>query len=161
MLSVEVLRGAVAHDPFAASADARERSSHVIFLSSVPRCQASSRGSMFAADVAQRRRGLRSRPRAGPIVCKDVGALPEIVLEPIEGFRSPGEFDRFAAWLAGLVERRDLETVAVRSRYAGLHGPTERWYRRPSSGEVWRLVEPDVPFLGVFERIDDEELGSG
>lgn len=32
-------------------------------------------------------------------------------------------------------------------------GFVERWYRNTSTGEVWRLVEPDYPFLGVWERM--------
>jgi hypothetical protein len=32
-------------------------------------------------------------------------------------------------------------------------GLTERWYRNLATGEAWRLVAPDGPFRGVWERV--------
>jgi hypothetical protein len=32
-------------------------------------------------------------------------------------------------------------------------GLEEHWYRNTVSGDVWRLMAPDYPFLGLWERV--------
>lgn len=71
----------------------------------------------------------------------------------IRGFSSPGEFDRFRHYLRGQVESGTAEPIPVDPAY----GPGEvyggSWYRDCSTGEVWRLVAPDPPFTGLWERV--------
>jgi hypothetical protein len=53
-----------------------------------------------------------------------------------------------------LPEPPEWEEVAVEVPW-NIHvaGLTERWYRNTATGEVWRLVEPDGPFRGEWERV--------
>ena len=71
----------------------------------------------------------------------------------IDGFASPGEFDRFVAYLREQVASGVAEEVPLDPSY----GPGEifggRWYRHKLTGQTWRLVPPDPPFTGIWERI--------
>lgn len=71
----------------------------------------------------------------------------------IDGFVSPGEFDRFVAYLAAQVAAGVAEEIRADPSY----GPGEifggSWYRNLETGETWRLVPPDPPFLGLWERV--------
>lgn len=73
--------------------------------------------------------------------------------EEIRGFVSPGEFDRFVQYL----ERQIAAGVAREVDCEPDYGPGQlfggRWFRDLESGEVWRLVPPDPPFTGVWERV--------
>lgn len=65
---------------------------------------------------------------------------------------SPGEFERFKQWIASAPDEGALVEVPVQERYRGSSMFDEHWYRA-TSGSVWRLVAPEPPFLGVFERV--------
>jgi hypothetical protein len=71
----------------------------------------------------------------------------------IHGFSSLGEFDRFAEYLRREVDAGDAKEVAVDEDYS--HGEVYggSWYRDHETGEIWRLVPPDPPFLGLWERV--------
>lgn len=73
--------------------------------------------------------------------------------EPIRSFVSPGEFDRFVGYLREQVASGKAAEVAADPSY----GPGEiyggKWYRSLATGEVWRLVPPDPPFTGLWERV--------
>ena len=71
--------------------------------------------------------------------------------EEIHGFRSPGEYERFLQWISDSIASGKIQEIAVGSRYSGASFD-EHWYRAPS-GQKWRLVAPDFPFKGVFERV--------
>lgn len=72
--------------------------------------------------------------------------------EEIHGFASPGEFERFEIWIAEGVADGVLTPIEVGSPYSGSAMSDERWFRS-ALGESWRLVAPDPPFLGVFEKV--------
>lgn len=76
--------------------------------------------------------------------------------EEIQGFRSGIEFTQFEEWIAGAVEEGVIREVPVTSHYGG-SSFDEHWYRT-SNGVVWRLVDPDPPFPGVFERVPAQDL---
>jgi len=71
----------------------------------------------------------------------------------IQGFVSPGEYERFVEYLQEQVSSGKAEEVPADPSY----GPGElfggRWYRSLATGEVWRLVPPDPPFTGLWERV--------
>jgi len=71
----------------------------------------------------------------------------------IHGFVSPGEFDRFVEYLLQDVRAGLAEQVEAQEDYGRgeIFGGT--WYRDRDTGELWRLVAPDPPFRGVWERI--------
>jgi hypothetical protein len=74
--------------------------------------------------------------------------------EPIQGFRSPGEYERFRAWIAGRVEQGAAERVPVDPDWKDANPLLEEWYRCAETGEVWSLLFPDPPSSGAFTRVD-------
>lgn len=73
--------------------------------------------------------------------------------ERIDGFRTLGEFDRFEAWMMDLVSKGKVRQVPVTQPYLGATTFTEAWFQHVGAGEVWRLVWPDGPFTGLFDRV--------
>ncbi len=71
----------------------------------------------------------------------------------IHGFSNLAEFDRFAEYLRHETGSGAAEEVTVDEDYG--HGEIYggKWFRDCDTGEVWRLVPPDPPFLGVWERV--------
>jgi hypothetical protein len=80
----------------------------------------------------------------------------------IRGFRSMIEYRRFSDWLDGQLSHGVISDIPVGERYSGATTLEERWIRRESE-EIWRLVAPDPPFRGVFEKVrfPDSHAGSG
>jgi hypothetical protein len=74
--------------------------------------------------------------------------------EKINDFRSLNEFDRFVDWITAQANAGAAQEVAVQAPYIGSSTFQEKWFRHVPSGETWRLVWPDPPFRGVFERIE-------
>jgi len=74
--------------------------------------------------------------------------------EKINDFQSFSEFDRFVDWMTGQTSTGAAEEVAVQAPYIGATTFQEKWFRHVPSGDTWRLVWPDAPFKGVFERVD-------
>ncbi len=75
-----------------------------------------------------------------------------MTIMPIE----PGEFSNMSEFLdfqALLKSSGDWEPVPVLHRFANV-GEAETWFRCKSTNETWRLVEPDAPFRGVWEKVD-------
>lgn len=73
--------------------------------------------------------------------------------EAIHGFVSPGEFQRFCAWLQAQVQSGLVEEVEVDLKNL-YFGDDEKWFKCKTTGEVWRLVSPDFPFRGLWDSID-------
>lgn len=71
----------------------------------------------------------------------------------IAEFRSLDEFKRFAAWMDVQVKNGSATDVPVSEPYMGAPSFDERWVKRVPDGRVWRLVGPDGPFHGLFERV--------
>ncbi|MEK6815229.1 MAG: hypothetical protein AABY65_10875 [Nitrospirota bacterium] len=72
--------------------------------------------------------------------------------ESIDDFASLGEFNRFVAWMNDQVKNGLAEETLVTSPYMGATAFEEKWFRHVATGQVWRLVWPDGPFHGLFER---------
>ena len=71
--------------------------------------------------------------------------------EVINGFESPGEYKRFRLWLSNQIESSMVEIIPVSKPSADLiFGLEESWYRCKNTGEIWRLVAPQAPFLGFW-----------
>jgi hypothetical protein len=75
--------------------------------------------------------------------------------EPIEGFGSPGEFDRFVSWIGGFVDQGAAARIPVDPEWKDANPLFEEWYRCIETGQVWRLLRPDPPSRGAFVRVDD------
>jgi hypothetical protein len=75
--------------------------------------------------------------------------------EAIHGFVSPGEFQRFCAWLEAQIQSGAVDEIEVNKENSSMpFGFEEKWFRCKSSGEVWRRVAPEFPFRGLWEAID-------
>ena len=71
----------------------------------------------------------------------------------IHAFASPSEFDLFVEYLRQEINAGYAEEVAVQDDYGRGEIFGGSWYRERDTGEVWRLVPPDPPFRGLWERV--------
>ena len=73
--------------------------------------------------------------------------------EEIHGFSSPGEFSRFVRYIEDQLKAGEVEELEADSCYQKglIYGG--RWFRDIKSGQIWRLVEPDFPFRGLWEPV--------
>ena len=71
----------------------------------------------------------------------------------IHGFESPGEYDRFVAYVQDSLTSGDLEEITPDPDYGPglIYGG--RWFRDKHTGNIWRLVPPDFPFRGLWEPV--------
>jgi hypothetical protein len=76
-----------------------------------------------------------------------------MVWEEIHGFASPGEFDRFVRYIENQVKAGEAEELEADSSYQKGQIYGGRWFRDIESGQIWRLVEPDFPFKGLWEPV--------
>lgn len=74
-------------------------------------------------------------------------------LEEISGFQSPGEFARFQAFLEAGVAKGELREISPDPSYHAGEIYGGRWFELTSDKTVWRLISPDPPFTGLFERV--------
>ena len=72
----------------------------------------------------------------------------------IDGFLGPAEYDRFCAYLQRQVDAGVADRVPTDPDYGPgqIYGGT--WYKNRQTGEVWRLVPPDFPFTGLWEKVE-------
>jgi hypothetical protein len=75
-------------------------------------------------------------------------------LEAIHGFQSPGEFQRFNEYILDQVTLGNLEPVQPDPNYEKGKIFGGAWYRCATCSEIWRLVDPDFPFKGLWEKVD-------
>lgn len=68
---------------------------------------------------------------------------------PMDEFKTPGIFEAFMDWL----KEENPKEVPVKIPYSQGLFP-ERWFQNPTDGTIWRLLEPDFPFLGFFMQVD-------
>jgi len=75
--------------------------------------------------------------------------------EEIHGFLSLEEFEQFVRYLEHETAcGRALEVDADPTYGKGeLYGG--RWFQQVGSRVKWRLISPDAPFRGTWERIED------
>lgn len=74
------------------------------------------------------------------------------------GLKAAGGFSSFPDYEAhkqSVVDSGLFLPVQVGQRYAGVGGIDEHWYKCKSCGRVWRLVEPDPPFKGMWSEVSE------
>jgi hypothetical protein len=76
------------------------------------------------------------------------------VWEEIHGFTTTGEYSRFCAYIeeqidSGLARERAVDLSYERGMISG-----GRWFEDAETKEIWRLIPPDFPFRGLFEKVD-------
>jgi hypothetical protein len=75
-------------------------------------------------------------------------------LEEINGFETPGEYERFRKYIDEQVAGGALIKVEADSNYEkGLIYGGE-WFKCTTCNETWRMIPPDFPFRGLWEKIE-------
>ena len=74
--------------------------------------------------------------------------------EEIHGFASPGEYEKFCAHIEGQVTSGVARERIADPNYEKGKIFGGRWFEDIKTKEVWRLVPPDFPFRGLWERVD-------
>ena len=74
--------------------------------------------------------------------------------EAIDGFNSPGEYRRFCTHIEKQVASGDARERAVDPNYGKGMISDGRWFEDRNTKAVWRLVAPDFPFRGLWEKVD-------
>jgi len=70
----------------------------------------------------------------------------------VVAFSSFEDYERLRRSITGQVKGGEAEERRVRKPYSGLETLDEHWYRCRATGDIWRLVAPDPPFPGIFEK---------
>ena len=74
-------------------------------------------------------------------------------LEEIAGFSSPGEYIRFNKFIDELLAIGEIEEIDIDKDYHSGMVYGGRWFREVGNSNIWRLVPPDFPYRGVWERV--------
>jgi hypothetical protein len=72
--------------------------------------------------------------------------------EPIDGFRSPGEFECVQGWIADRVADGTAARIPVDLAWKDANPLHEEWYRCNETGQVWRLLRPTRHRAGPSSR---------
>lgn len=70
-------------------------------------------------------------------------------LRDLGSFAGWNDFDAFVSSLKAMAV---FSQVPVEAPYSNV-GLLESWYRCDQCQSIWRLVEPDPPFKGLWERV--------
>lgn len=73
--------------------------------------------------------------------------------EEIHGFMSAGEYERFVKFIHDQVTSGHAEEVEVDDDYGRGEIYGGRWFKDVETGAIWRLIPPDPPFRGLWERV--------
>jgi hypothetical protein len=73
--------------------------------------------------------------------------------EPVDGFNSLAEYERLRDSVSEQVRSGQADERRVARPYSGLKTIDEHWYRCKATGETWRLIAPDPPFPGIFDKL--------
>lgn len=76
----------------------------------------------------------------------------------IHGFDSLRSYEDFVISIESKINDGSVKEIPIVKSYQKglLYGG--RWFLDCESGEVWRLIEPDFPFRGVWEPVDKMEF---
>ena len=73
--------------------------------------------------------------------------------EVAEHFNSYAHYEHVLAFIRQQVTDGLAKEVKVRNHYSGLETLDEHWFKCLADNETWRIVAPDPPFKGVFEKV--------
>jgi hypothetical protein len=77
-------------------------------------------------------------------------------LEEIKEFNSHSEYEKFIKYLAIRLIENEIEEIEPKEYYHGKNSfglNKDRWFKDSLSKDIWRLVPPDYPFKGFFEKV--------
>lgn len=73
--------------------------------------------------------------------------------EIVHAFKSLADYERLRDSLNDQIGLGQADERRVSKPYSGLKTLNERWIRCKSTGDTWRLIAPDPPFPGIFEKV--------
>lgn len=80
--------------------------------------------------------------------------MTNTMFEDIHGFISPGEYKRFLEYIEKQCYANILKEIPVDTAYGRGEICGGRWFEELTTGYIWRLLEPDPPFYGLWERVE-------
>lgn len=75
--------------------------------------------------------------------------------EEIHGFISLGEYNRFVKYIEEQINTKIAVEIVPDSNYGKGEIYGGRWFKNFETGEIWRLVPPDIPFKGLWELVEE------
>ncbi|UBB26614.1 hypothetical protein LAG73_05915 [Pseudoxanthomonas japonensis] len=79
----------------------------------------------------------------------------------IRDFNSMSEYRRFLSYLDGCMKDGFAEEISCDPNYGSGEVFGGRWFKEVATGKTWRLIEPDFPFRGLWEPIEEMDAGAG
>ena len=77
-------------------------------------------------------------------------------LEEIKEFNTHSEYEKFIKYLTTRLIENEIEEIEPKEYYQGKSSfglNKDRWFKDHLSEDIWRLVPPDYPFKGFFEKV--------
>ena len=74
--------------------------------------------------------------------------------EEIHGFNSLDEYNRFLRYIEKQVSDKIAEEIDPDPNYGKGEIYGGRWFKHLETGEIWRLIPPDIPFKGLWELVE-------
>jgi len=75
------------------------------------------------------------------------------VWEEIRGFSSVSEYECFVKYISNQTTNGFVVEIEADPRYGKGELYGGRWFKDKESNEVWRLIAPDFPFRGLWEKV--------
>lgn len=79
--------------------------------------------------------------------------MSKFVWEEIHGFESLWEYSWFYQYIEAQVETGYARETELDPDYGYGEIYGGRWFEDIDSGKIWRLIEPDFPFKGLWEPV--------
>ncbi|SEH79921.1 conserved hypothetical protein [Bathymodiolus azoricus thioautotrophic gill symbiont] len=76
--------------------------------------------------------------------------------EEIDSFQSTSEYKKFVIYIEKKIERQYAIEIEACQNYNKNEIYGGRWFKDLETKETWRLVEPDFPFKGCWEKVESE-----
>jgi hypothetical protein len=74
--------------------------------------------------------------------------------EEIRGFYTPDEYQKFCDYIESQIAQGVVEEKSPRASYHKGLIFGGRWFEDVQTKQTWRLVAPDFPFKGLWEKVD-------
>jgi len=79
------------------------------------------------------------------------------VWEEIKSFQSISEYKKFVNYIEKQIKEKYAVEIETCQNYKKGEIYGGRWFQDLETKEIWRLVEPDFPFRGCWEKIKTRE----
>lgn len=79
----------------------------------------------------------------------------KLELIEIHGFTSLGEYQLFIDFINEHIVAGNIKEVSIDYDYGKGEIYGGKWFLNNETNEIWRLVPPDFPFKGLFEKVNN------